>query len=399
MHKLDGVVTPIKPVTPCYWILSRAHYVVRILDFHDVPANKRQSALTLAQAAWTPFVDTAHYVIEVDDGAASHVMLYAWDREAVVSAQTLAGVEPDQVITLPEAALRVFKAVHDISNNQNASPEIGTAGATLTEALDGVVGNVMVNGSIVAEQWWSVIPPPATWANFLRSAGLSADANAAATLTAAPALNWRNAPIGYAGGAAPNTTSRREWWVLAIAAWLLMLPTVWLGNEWRQLNALKKSATEQLAITERELAATLSARGQAMNNLDRANKLAQLFDEPEPLALFATVNDVLSQNAQGGTLQISEWDMRGADIRVVLVAATSSMVAAGSASSAGSPAATVLVKAFEKIPTLRDVEVNVDGTRTTLKMRVVPTALPSSVADEPVAQPSTSVDKKPVAAK
>ena len=89
--------------------------------------------------------------------------------------------------------------------------------------------------------------------------------------------------------------------------------------------------------------------------------MAALFNRPDNLLLFALVNDVLTQTTQSGTLQLAEWDLRGPQLKFALVAP-----------GGGAPTATALVKALELAKTVRDVEVNVDGARIVVSLRVVP---------------------------
>lgn len=345
---------------PRYWVLSRACYAVRVVPLQDIPADKQASAITLAAAAWTPFANTVHYVISQQKS----VVICAWDADVVTNAQENSGVAPDDFVVLPETALRASLNIAEDSTQ-----------LVMAEALDGVVATLYRGNQVRAEQWWAATPTAETWQNFQRSIGLD-ESQRVATLSL-QTQGWQKAPQGYLVGQARNTASTRERWILALVAMLLMLPTLWFANEWRQLNQLKNNALAKLATTERELDATLGARGQAIAGLDRVSKIAALFGQPDNLVLFALVNDVLNQAARAGTLQLSEWDLRGTQLKIALIAPNG-----------GGPSATTLVKAFEKAQTLRDVEVNVDGTRTTVTMRVVP--IGAMLAAEPSAVLSTT---------
>ncbi len=343
-----------RAMTEKYWVLSRAHYVVRIVDFNGVPVAKRAAALLLAQTAWTPFVDTAHYVIPQSDGA----MLCAYNFAAVQEAQAQIGIDPATVLVIPETALWTTGAgnAHGPTTQWAASAQ--TQMISVTDALDGVVATVVDSSRVVAEQWWPARPAEIVWLNFQRGVGVGADTRTDSMPTATK-TGWRPTPIGFAGGSAQNTTSQRERWVVALVAWLLVIPTIWFANDWRQLHTLKIDAISKLAATESELDATLGARGQALNALDRANKLAGLFGQPDSLTLFALVNDVLAQTVKSGVLQLVEWDLRGPQLKFVMIAPAG-----------GAPAATAVVKAFEKISFIRDVEVNADGARTSVSLRI-----------------------------
>lgn len=357
IHRAAGVTAPsvgMRALATRYWVLSRARYVVRIVDLKDVPVARRAAALALAQTAWTPYASTAHYVIPQQHGA----LLCAWNSAEILSAQTQLDVDPETVLVLPESALRL-----DVGVESGAAAPMSTGildqPLLLSEALDGVVAIVGAADRVAAEQWWPATPAHALWMNFQRSVGVAAHTDVPAPLAA----QWRRAPLGYAGGKAPSTTSIGEWRLVAVAAWILIAPTIWYANQWRQLHALTNEANAKLASTERELDATLGARGQALSGLDRATKIAVLFNGPDSLLLFALINDVLMQTVQAGTLQLTEWDLRGQQLKFV-------MTAQGVV-----PAATTVVKAFEKARNLRDVEVNIDGSRLAVSVRILGTAV------------------------
>ncbi|MEI6736880.1 MAG: hypothetical protein WCL29_00205 [Pseudomonadota bacterium] len=358
IHMDAGVRAPAtrsRSLATTYWVLSRACYVVRIIDLKGVPASKRPTALALAQTAWTPFAETAHYVIPQQDSA----LLCAWNSAAITSAMSEVNVDAHNILVIPETALRFANAASDVANVFSDSSIVSLEqSVVVSEAIDGVVATVGTSNRITAEQWWPSAPTHTKWVNFQRCVGLPADIR-----TNEPALlstGWRRTPVGYAGGTTRNTTSIREWWIVAVAAWILVIPTILVANEWRQLNTLKREAITKLVATERELDAALGARAQALAGLDRVTMLAALFGQPNSLMLFALVNDVLAQLVKADVLHLIDWDLRGQQLKFTIAAPNG-----------GAPAATALIKAFEQTKILREVEVNVDGARTMLSMRIV----------------------------
>jgi hypothetical protein len=366
LHLSNGITTPAVSTlgSKRFWVLSRACFAVRIIELKEVPVDKRSAALSLAAAAWTPFAATSHYIIMQTHSA----LLCAWDRDFVSNAQTQIDVEAADVTVIPEVALRSSAFM------ETSAPNSADTKVALTQALEGIVATVGNRNGTSAEQWWPSAPPVASWLNFQRSVGVHADQRT--DVSDVKPASWLHAPIGYALGQTENTTSMRERWMLAIAAWLLLIPTLWFGNEWRQLNQLKNTAERNLIATERELDSTLGARGQAIAGLDRVGKIANLFNQPDNLALFNLVNNVLAQISPSGTLQLVEWDLRGSQLKFVL-----------NAPNGNGPTATTLVKAFEKAQSLRDVEVNVDGARTVVSVRVI-----DKVAEniEPIGRPNAA---------
>lgn len=376
VQRAAGVTVPTvdtPEVTEKYWVLARSRYVVRIVDLAGVPVAKRSGALQLAQAAWTPFLDTAHYVIPQLDGA----LLCAYDLAAIQQAQAEIDIDATSIKVIPETALWS----RDSGNPAPWAPNATTAqtqNVSLIDALDGVVATVGVSGRVVAERWWPNRPTQTEWINFQRGVGVAADERSNDT-PPATFCGWQQTPAGYTGGNAQTTTSQREWSIVAIAAWLLIVPTIWFANEWRQLHALKNDAGSRLVATESELDATLGARSQALNGLDRANKLAGLFGQPDGLTTFALVNDVLAQIVKSGVLQLTEWDLRGPQLKFVMIAPAG-----------GAPPATAVVKAFEKVGSIRDVEVSTDGARTSVSLRIISSTSQLTQTDASNGNPSVT---------
>jgi hypothetical protein len=366
LHRLDGVTPPSQRHAGGvrYWVLSRGLYAVRLMDLADIPTDKRAAAISLAALGWTPFADTRHYTI-VEGQAA---LICAWDHQQVMNAQAAFDLDDDATSIVPETALREPLVG---ANTATASDE---REIRMSACLDGVLASVGKGSRVEAEQWWPDTPTLPMWQNFLRSVGMSATArpDSLSVQTAA----WRRAPVGARQGAAISTASTRERVALAVGAWLLVLPTIWYANQWWQVHQQKVAAQQTLAKTEAELNATLGARGQAIASLDRATRLAALFGQPDSLALFALVQDVLVQNGQSKLLQLAEWGQRGQELKLVFTAPQG-----------GNVSAPLLVKAFEKVPSLQNVEVNVDGARTTVKLNVVPVSADKAVTP---AAPSTA---------
>ncbi len=329
-------------------MLSRGCYAVRTLDLAAVPSAKRDDAIRLALAGWTPFAETDHYVIPQRGGA----ILCAWDSAATTQMMDSVAVDAAQATVLPESALRRFVPVASLDRN-------ATQVAALYQVMDGYVGLVQGDGRMLAEQWWPEVPSPAHWRNFLRSASVSDDLNRDVPSPAAP--TWLTKPDGHPAAQPRNNTSAREVLIVWAMALVLAAPTLWYANQYRQLSALQLSASQRLQSTEKDLDVVLSARDQALSTQERAVQLAALFNQTEALQLFALVNEVVLQNLGGGTLQLNDWEMRLQQLKFSLVAVTGSP-----------PAATALVKALERVRIFRDVEARTDGARVNVTLQYLP---------------------------
>lgn len=384
VHRIGGITAPASAALVArarYWVLSRGLYHTRLLNLADIPANRRKNAIELACAAWTPYADTGHYIIAGQNSAT----LFAWDRALVRSAQSHANLGAEITLTvLPETALREWPSTLSAPPSASTTP---TVTLRLVPMLDGVSALVARQGAILHEQWFADIPQSTTWQNFLRANALSALINDTADTTSAhppplsEALPWRAAPEGIGRENTSRTASQGEWWWLAFAAWLFTIPTIWFANEWRQVHAAKADALTRLSATERELDGGLNARGVALSALARTEKLAETFQRPDALLVLAQVNEAVGAVAKTGTLQMSELDYRYPQLRFALIAPPGT-------SSAATPPATTLIKAFERIPTWRDVQANIEGPRTVINARLegvatVAPAQPDSASSAP----------------
>lgn len=336
-----------------FWLLARSCYTVRVLDLAAVPPPKREAAVRLAIAGWTPYPATTHYVIPHGDS----VLLCAWDGSDVAAQISQLGLKAGQVAVVPEAALR-------------KSPDgMREQPYGIEQTLDGVSGVITSGRHRAAEQWWPDAPTLDNWRNFLRGAGI--EVSKVDSLPVFEEFAWRSTSVGYPSDAPGSKTSATEQFAVWIAAVILAMPTIWYLNDLRQVETSKRAAGERLAATEKDLDAILSAREVALGLQDRATKLVSLFNPPEPIRLFTIVNDVLGQNKGQATIQLAEWEMRGSSLKFSVLATAGSL-----------PPATTLVKVLEKVEMFRDVEARLDGARMLVTLRIAqpPTAMPSAAA-------------------
>ena len=282
----------------------------------------------------------------------------AWDKDAVEGAQAEAGVAERDLPVIPEDAFKSFTAM---SSNGD--------GISVYSCLDGVEAIVMHRGVVAASQWWHAAPNQIVWTNFQRIQGAAAAGPEAASrgeMFPSPlAARWLARPAGYARGQSHAPDAQRETWIVAAAALLLVIPSVWFANDFRRHAQALTTAEKRLASTEQELDGLLSARGNAVGSLARAARFDVAFNQIDALSVFAEVSRALGAISKPGALVLTEWDWRpdGSDLRskrLKMIFTTT-----GSA-----PTATALVKAFEANAAFRDVQVNGEGSRLSVELRV-----------------------------
>ena len=357
-HTSDGVAAPTKSTQTVKWILSRSLYRTKSIALANVEAKRRAAAIQLELAAWTPFRQTGHYVIP--QGAnETHAWLFAWDQDGVDNAQAQSGVAEKNIRLIPEAALRAPTAKADAGANARA--------IHIYTCLDGIEAVVERNGIVTDSQWWAATPSQTVWANFQRVAGMSVveHTDAFPAFMQAP---WMALPVGYARGQAGAPDALREIWIIAVAAMLLAIPTIWFLNDYRRHVQALSLAESRLASTEQELNGLLGARGIALDSMARVARFDAVFNQPDALALFADVSRLLASISKLGTLVLTEWDWRsdgnGNDVRSKRLKMVFTV-------NGTAPTATMLVKTFEANPAFQDVQVNSEGSRLSIELRVV----------------------------
>ena len=357
---IGGLDRPADEATARYWVLSRGLVRTRVLPLAQVPTAKRAAAIDLALTAWQPYAHSRHYVLP----QAQSALLFAWDGERVDEAMRDAAVDGERVQVVPENALHTPPSPADAD------------GGRLLLTLDGVEARHARSGNIVASRWWPAVPDAHDWLNHVRT--LTDDPAVPPREMPAPqTVSWIDAPRGYAAGERDSDTLRSEWAWLAVAAWLLALPTLWYLNQWQQLSAAQTAAEERTAAIDRELGGALTARDQALNAVQRAERLRSLYAGNDMLRLMVQIHEVLGGFSKPGSLQIADWDYRDRRLKFTLLAPNG-----------GVPATTVLVKAFENVPGYRDVQALADGNRIAVELSVA-----AEAADAPSA-PNTPAGTK-----
>jgi len=332
-----------------YWILARSQYRVKFLALQHVAANRRDGAIKLELAGWMPFANTSHYVIPQPAGA----LLLAWDADAVAAAIGAAGAANRELSILPESALHPAAA----------------DGLTLRQCLEGMEAVVQAGGNTISSLWWREVPAEQDWMNFLRTSGLDSS-RWPNSLPVAVAAQWLPQPLGHAPGGRTLQLAGREAWAVGILAFAFAVASLWYANDWRRYAQAMAASEQHLAATEQELDGILGARGTALSSLVRSESVAALFNRTDALNLLANISRIFSTLAKPGTLQLAEVDWR--DQRLVLLLNVN-----------GPPvSATEIVKALEANPAFREVQVNPDGNRMRVELRVIAGDNPAKTAQE-----------------
>src|ERR1051325_4661812 len=138
-----------------YWILSRGLCAFRGVPAPSAARNDLRNFAGIKGREWAPFADPGFHTHLTRDTAA----IWTWDAARAGDAMAEADIRPGRVTVLPETVLQAR----------------GEEGLRLVSCLDGFEGQCWSDGELVASRWWSDMPSPQRWIEFLRASRLSPD--------------------------------------------------------------------------------------------------------------------------------------------------------------------------------------------------------------------------------
>lgn len=286
-------------VAPEPWsvqVVARALCRYRFVPFDGLAGADRLGHLSVQLRAWAPFADAEYAVALGESGA----MVYAWDREAFLARSRLGGVPTLPGRVLPEGFLLPHHA----------------EGVHLHHCIAGVEARVFRRGELVATRGWPSTPDTSAWQNFLRSNGVADAGQHAAQPTEDASANWLDAPWGNPALFRDllDRPRVRLHQAVAIAALLLLLPTVWLSKSLVSAGSRIDDLAAERRALENTAGPLMGAREEALAGLASLEALHAAVDRPNPVALLATLSRQLPDD--GTLLRELEWDDR--TLRLVL---------------------------------------------------------------------------------
>lgn len=272
------------------WVLARPLYRFHVIDLAQVPAKNRAQALKLELAQWTPFVQSDYYV-----GWHGHqALVWGWDAAKLNAAIASMGLKRSKVQVLPETLLQ---------------PPV-QSGLSLVRCLEGFEGQLWRAGQLSHSRWWPQTPSTDEWLMFQRDAGLPPSEQQAQP--AAPRVHpLASGPWLKASHGSDTSALQTERLAFAMAAMLLLVPTLWFGMGWYQLRAqVEQLSTEKLQL-QSQATPIAQARSQALDHQARIQALRSLVPYPEQLVLMAKVTQVLPQDKSF----LKDWDFQGRQLK------------------------------------------------------------------------------------
>lgn len=271
------------------WVVARSLCHYRLFDLSNLPLARREDALKLKIRQWSPFSDYQSYIVWHQHTA----QVWVWDKNLQQTAMTAQNLKASKI--LPETLLR---------------PPLSKTGVQLIQCLEGFEGQYWREGILWGSRWWPQLPTLSSWAMFQRSYGLAVDNEVPQPITS----TLLNKPWGrtrstfsrinlqqheylwvFLGGAILLTAI--SWQIIKITKWQQALTTVQ-----QKIDALNQEATP-----------ILTAKTNAVDNKQAAEKLYQLDLYPSQLALLAKVAKKLPERAR-----LLEWDYQWGQLRITV---------------------------------------------------------------------------------
>lgn len=278
--------------------MARALCRFRWVPYDTVPPAERRAFVRLQLLAWAPFDDSGYALVNGVNG----VMAFAWDQRAFEHRAQAAGVRAKPATTLPETLL--------LSPHED--------GVVLRACSTGVEAQVWRSRQLIASRWWPESPDGAAWMNFQRSAGVSP----AVQLPQPPEIREGSEPVWLDEPWAPvqsltamlERARLRTHLIAAVMLAALLLPTLWLLRaNWAladEIDALEAEKA-QLALQAQPV---LTARAQALADIDKLDALLAVVSHPDALTLLGQVAALLP----GDGSRIRKLEMDGGRLRLVL---------------------------------------------------------------------------------
>lgn len=275
------------------WVLARPLYRFQTFDLGQVPPKNRSQALRLELAQWTPFADSGYYV----GWHGQQALVWCWDADLVRQAIAAQRLKPQRVRILPESVLQIPLQ----------------SGLSLVRCQKGYDAQLWRKDRLERSRWWSQLPTQDEWLTFQRDAGITPSEQQ--LQPPAPCVSLLNLqPWVKEAESSDGLAIQLERMIIALAIFLLSLPTFWNGFGLYNMRQATAQLHEQQVQLQREAEPIIKARSLALDHLMRINALHALAPFPEQLALMARVAEVLPQDNS----YLKNWDFRSGQLKITI---------------------------------------------------------------------------------
>ena len=275
------------------WVLARPLYRFARFDLGQVPVKNRSQALQLELAQWTPFAQSAYYIGWHD----AHALVWAWDHDATQAAMQAQGLKPARVPVIPETLLQQPQA----------------QGLCLRRCHEGFEGQLWQDSQLTHSRWWPQPPSAEQWLMFQRDAGTPPEQQQNQCDAPLPGQLGPQAWV-RAASADNSTASLLPSLAMALAALLLLAPTLWYGLSLYQLQDSMTQLMAQKAQLQNDVKPIAQARSEALDQQARINALRALDLYPGQISLMAKLSQALPPDKSS----LKEWDFSAGQLKATL---------------------------------------------------------------------------------
>jgi hypothetical protein len=288
----DDVRLPNFQTLRAQWVVSRSLCLYNLFDLSDVAKKHRVEALQLRISRWSPFTQTATYIVW-DQAIA---MVWAWDQEATQHKTTDLGI---QVIeALPETALY---------------PKHQEAHLALASIDQGHIYQIWYQGILIAEKHSKNALSARAWLQFIR--GLNLPPSIKPTAEKLQELSNTPPEISSPLELAPRPWSSSnkiiplmqslQWekWTIISAFTVIFILFLWNLTATLLTSSALSNVEARIAIASEKISTVLDAREKAVKSNADLKQLLRYIDLPQQRAMMAAIGQVL--DTQNG--QLKEW--------------------------------------------------------------------------------------------
>lgn len=298
----QDIVFPEQLTSRAQWIVGRSQCLFRVFDVSSLPSKNKEDALALRVKRWAPFNTPGFHANWLENS----VGVWVWDQNKVDQNIEEVGVQPISV--LPESVY---------------FPQLNDTAARWIESQDGgVVFQLWIKGTLVAEKWFNKKPDRARFHLFLRSLDLPPDLK----------IGWEelqalseNAPeVGQLERLATPWGAKNKTWsivqklpwehsALALMSVVLVAGYIWVLSSTVMASISLEQVKSRTSEIEQSVESVLAARTNAETLNAEAESLLVLVDYPSQNALMLDTSVVLQQF----DLILKGWNFKGASLEIV----------------------------------------------------------------------------------
>ncbi|WP_334049766.1 hypothetical protein [Alteromonas gracilis] len=297
----EGVMLPDELTSRAQWIVSRNLCLFKTFPLDSLPSKNRAQALEVIIRRWAPFDMVGFHVVWTQQ----YACVWAWDEFRVQSSVEEVGVQI--VSVLPES---VYYAPMEEDGSRWIAAKDG-----------GFIFQIWLNRLLVNEKWFAAKPSSTRFDLFIRSLEVPNDIE----------LSWDDLRdlCHLAKDSGEKSLTDKPWgaknqnltiiqnlpWeqsVVLACAFVVVLCYAWMASAILASSMSLSAVNSRVAEMAQSAEPVLTARTEAEQASENANRLLDLIDYPSQINMLADVAKVM----KSFELILKDWNFQGARIEV-----------------------------------------------------------------------------------